>query len=272
MEIRLKESTVRNYKFTNKKYSKMFYNGEEKEIRLETEALYKVYTSKTGAVRVDFTENSITSDDPLSILLNECNEMFRIIIFETDNTGKIQRVMNKEKILERIKIFRNENPEKYKLQIEKDVLISISEAYEEALKVPNFEERFLDAGVIGMMFSGIYGDYGESSRRIRRELRNMFSIPLAVEIHQDATRHLSSNEIKLRVNGNLDGVYLREFEIHEIMKNQLGYDKQEIKLSYSGDYTLELDTGFVKTADLITRFQYGDNYTIQLNSEMIQYE
>ena len=152
------------------------------------------------------------------------------------------------------------------------MLISVSEAYEEALKVPNFEDRFLDSGVIGMMFSGIYGDYGESSRRIRRELRNMFSIPLAVEIQQDMTRHLGSNEIKLRINGNLDEVYLREFEIHEIMKNQLGYEKQDIKLNYSGDYTLELDTGFIKTANLITKFQYGDNYIIRLNSEMVQYE
>ena len=47
MEIRLKEGFEKSYKFTNKKYSKMLYNDEEKEIKLEVEALYKVYTSAT---------------------------------------------------------------------------------------------------------------------------------------------------------------------------------------------------------------------------------
>ena len=174
--------------------------------------------------------------------------------------------------MERIKFFRLEKPKKYNLQIEKDVLVSVSEAYEEALEIPNFEERFLDTGVIGMMFSGIYGNYGESSRRIRRDLRNMFSIPLAVDIHQEISRHLGNNEIKLKVNGTLDNVYFKEFEIHEIMKKQLGYKKQEIKLSYSGDYILELDSGFIKEANLTTKFQYGDDYIIRLDSEMVQYE
>ena len=270
MEIRLKEGFEKSYKFTNKKYSKMLYNDEEKEIKLEVEALYKVYTSATGAVRVDFTEDSITSEDSLSILLNECNEMFRIMVFETDEIGKIQKLINKEKILGRIKLFRIENPKKYDLQIEKDILVSISEAYVEALKIPNFEERFLDSGVIGIMFSGIYGNYDGGSRRVKRDLRNVFSIPLAVDIHQEITRHLGNNEIKLTVNGILDDVYLKEFEIHEIMKKQLGYEKNGIKLSYLGNYKLELDTGFIKEANLTTKFQYGDNYIIQLNSEMVQ--
>ncbi len=73
MEIRLRGGISRYYKFTNKKYSKMFYKDEEKEIELEVNALYKIQTSETGTVRIDFLEDSITSDDSLSILLNRCS-------------------------------------------------------------------------------------------------------------------------------------------------------------------------------------------------------
>ena len=79
-----------------------------------------------------------------------------------------------------------------------------------------------------------------------------------------------NNEVSLEVKGILDNVYLKDFDIHDIMKNHLGYSQSNIDLTYTGSYKLELDTGFIKKANLIKKFKYGDNHILELRSELIQ--
>ena len=270
MEVRLKEGIVRNYKFTNRKYSKMIYKNELKESSLRAEANYKVEALNSNVIKINCIEDKIESDDRLSILLGESNEIFKEMIFRLDELGVMTTFVNKEAMLGKIKRFRETNPEKYRFKVEKDFLISISNAYEEGLKQLNFEERFLDSGIIGVMFSGIYGNYEETIRKLKRNLRGMFTVPLAIEIHQNISRHMGNNEVLLEINGFLDNVYLKDFDIHDIMEKHLGYPRSRIDLTYRGNYKLELDTGFIKTANLIKKFKYGDDHIVELHSELIQ--
>ena len=72
------------------------------------------------------------------------------------------------------------------------------------------------------------------------------------------------------INGFLNNVYLKDFDVHDIMKNHLGYSQSNIDLTYTGNYKLELDTGFIKEANLKKKFKYGDNHILELHSELIQ--
>lgn len=270
MEVTLKAGVSRNYKFTNRKYSKMIYKNELKEITLKAEANYMVESLSSNMIKVNCIREKMESDDRLSILLGESNKIFEEMIFRLDELGVMTTLVNKETILERIRQFREINPEKYKFKAEKDFLISISNAYEEGLKQLNFEERFIDSGIISIMFSGIYGNYEGATRKLNRNLRGMFIIPLAIEINQNISRHMGNNEVLLEINGFLNNVYLKDFDVHDIMKNHLGYSQSNIDLTYTGNYKLELDTGFIKEANLKKKFKYGDNHILELHSELIQ--
>ena len=80
MEVTLKAGVSRNYKFTNRKYSKMIYKNELKEITLKAEANYMVESLSSNMIKVNCIREKMESDDRLSILLGESNKIFEEMI------------------------------------------------------------------------------------------------------------------------------------------------------------------------------------------------
>ncbi|MBO2013009.1 hypothetical protein [Hymenobacter negativus] len=242
----------RTYQLTTTSFVRM-NEAEEQNIYHTTARQTLLERKPNNTYRLALEVLSFKAENPtfFNNLATDLNQVSNSLIIQTDVYGRLERIENKDEMLQTWQRLKSEIVEKYQKQCPP----AFFEAFERNLRLENvFEKTLRNKGLHGLLLAGLYGygyvpDAPVKGTRVLEQFINNIDLPLRTTTTIAPTPN--PTQLSIAVEGSLHQSALREDDLRRLFRTMADNPVLKVSLTATSQerYDLDAATGWVRQAE-----------------------